>query len=98
MQIHNLGINNQLAQGTTLPKGSAETGDDFAHTLMDVLKEVNNSQNNSADMQKAYMTGQPVEYHDLMIAMEKANTSLQLTMQVRNKLLDAYQEISKLQI
>ena len=98
MQIHNLGIKNQLDQATKAAGGSAATGDDFAHTLMDVLKEVNNSQNNSADMQKAYMTGQPVEYHDLMIAMEKANTSLQLTMQVRNKLLDAYQEISRLQI
>jgi len=99
MQIHNLGINNQLQQTAKSAVGdSAGNGDDFAKQLMDVLKEVNNSQNNSADMQKSYMAGQQVEYHDLMIAMEKASTSLQLTMQVRNKLLEGYQEISKLQI
>jgi flagellar hook-basal body complex protein FliE len=40
----------------------------------------------------------PVEVHDLMIAMEKASTSMQLTMSVRNKTLEAYQEISRMQI
>jgi flagellar hook-basal body complex protein FliE len=73
-------------------------GDDFANTLMDVLKEVNETQQQSAGMQQAFMAGQPVEYHDLMIAMEKASTTLQLTMQVRNQLLSAYQEIDKLSI
>jgi len=77
---------------------SGGKGDDFAKQLMDVLKEVNSSQNNAAETQKAFMTGQPVEYHDLMIAMEKASTTLQLTMQVRNKLLEGYQEISRMQI
>jgi flagellar hook-basal body complex protein FliE len=97
MRIHDLGIKN--AQLLNPGKSAAEgKGDDFAQTLMDVLKEVNNSQTNAADMQKSFMAGQPVEYHDLMIAMEKASTSLQLTMQVRNKVLEAYQEITRMQI
>lgn len=96
MRIHDLGIHQSLKQ--TAKNAAGGNGDDFAKQLMDVLKEVNNSQQNAADMQKAFMTGQPVEYHDLMIAMEKASTALQLTIQVRNKLLESYQEINRMQV
>ena len=71
---------------------------DFAQKLMDVLKEVNESQIASRDKQNAFMTGQPVEFHDLMITMERASVAMQLTMQVRNKLLEAYQEINRMQV
>ena len=70
----------------------------FAQQLMDVLKEVNESQGAAQAQQNAFMTNQPVDYHDLMIAMERASTSMQLTMQVRNKLLEAYQEITRMQV
>ena len=85
-----------VQQGTKALTGSKD--ENFAQTLMDVMKEVNQSQNTAAETQKAFMTGQPVEYHDLMIAMEKASTSLDLTIQVRNKLLDAYTEITRMQV
>ncbi|HVL40368.1 MAG TPA: flagellar hook-basal body complex protein FliE [Fimbriimonadaceae bacterium] len=84
-----------------LPKpqiGDAGDGEDFAQTLMDVLKEVNASQNQSREKQNAFMTGQPVEIHDLMITMERASTTMALTLQVRNKVLEAYQEINRMPI
>ncbi len=78
---------------------SAGNKGDFAQMLMDVMKEVNDSQSKAAEMQTDLMTGRrPVEVHDVMIAMEKASTSMQLTMAVRNKLLEAYQELSRMQI
>ncbi|HEY3781297.1 MAG TPA: flagellar hook-basal body complex protein FliE [Fimbriimonadaceae bacterium] len=97
MRITDLGIDSQLQQGAKAATPGGK-GDDFANTLMDVLKEVNASQTNSTNMQSAFMAGQPVEYHDLMIAMQKASTTLQLTMQVRNQLLSAYQEIDKMAV
>ena len=67
--------------------------------LMDVMKEVNDSQSKATAIQSDYMTGRrPVEVHDVMIAMEKASTSMQLTLAVRNKLLEAYQELSRMQV
>jgi flagellar hook-basal body complex protein FliE len=67
--------------------------------LMDVLKEINQTQLHAREMQNSFLTGQQdVEYHDVMIAMEKASVALQLTLQVRNKLLEAYQEISRMQL
>lgn len=78
--------------------GDAGNGD-FAQTLMDVLKEVNGSQQSAMQVQNDFMTGrQSVDYHDLMIAMERASTAMNLTMAVRNKVLEAYQEISHMQV
>ena len=77
---------------------SAQQGDDFATTLMDVLREVNSAQNEARAKQEALMTGQSVDIHDVMIAMERASIALNLTIAVRNKLLEAYQEISRTQV
>ncbi len=71
----------------------------FGKQLMDVLKEVNDAQTDATEKQTDMMTGRRnVDYHDLMISMEKANVAMQLTMSVRNKLLDAYQEVSRTQV
>jgi flagellar hook-basal body complex protein FliE len=43
-------------------------------------------------------TGESVDLHEMMIAMEKADISLRLMVQVRNKAIDAYQEIMRMQI
>ena len=78
--------------------GGGKDGD-FAQTLMDVLKEVNDSQLNAKQVGQDFMTGrQSVDYHDLMIAMERASTAMNLTVSVRNKLLEAFQEISRMQV
>jgi flagellar hook-basal body complex protein FliE len=78
---------------------SAGDKGDFAHMLMDVMKEVNDSQSKAAEIQADYMTGRrPVEVQDVMVAMEKASTSMQLTMAVRNKMLEAFQELSRMQV
>ncbi|MFI5385571.1 MAG: flagellar hook-basal body complex protein FliE [Fimbriimonadales bacterium] len=106
MNIASAGIQNsaiqQLADQATTHSAAKRKGHeepDFAQTLMDVLKEVNNSQQNAVQVQNDFMTGrQSVDYHDLMIAMERANTAMNLTLAVRNKVLDAYQEIERLQV
>ncbi len=78
---------------------SAGNKGDFAQMLMDVMKEVNDSQSKAAEIQTDYMTGRrPVEVQDVMLAMEKASTSMQLTMAVRNKMLEAFQELSRMQV
>jgi flagellar hook-basal body complex protein FliE len=84
--------------GGAAPKPAAG-GEDFGQQLVDALKDVNQTQTNAKTMQEDLMTNRkPVEVHDLMIAMEKASTSMQLTMSVRNKVLEAYQEISRMQV
>jgi flagellar hook-basal body complex protein FliE len=85
-----------LANQATKPQAAGDG--DFGKLLMDVIKEVNSSQNKASEMQDAFMTGQNVELHELMISMERAGLAMELTLQVRNKLLEAYQEISRMQV
>ena len=87
-----------LAQQATKNLATENSSDDFGQMLMDVIKEVNATQNESAALKDAFMTGQNVELHELMISMERAGLAMELTLQVRNKLLDAYQEIARMQV
>lgn len=74
-------------------------GEEFGQQLVQAMKDVNQTQLDTKTMQEDFMTNRkPVEVHDLMIQMEKASTSMQLTMAVRNKVLEAYQEISRMQV
>ena len=106
MNIRNIGnVQNSALEklasqsGAGTPGVGGEKEGDFAQTLMDVLKEVNDSQLNAKQVGNDFMTGrQSVDYHDLMIAMERASTAMNLTVSVRNKLLEAYQEISRMQV
>jgi|CXWL01.1.fsa_nt_gi flagellar hook-basal body complex protein FliE len=98
MRIHNLPQPTLEGLDISRPSLRQGQGDDFAKQLMDVMKEVNSAQQNSAEMQTKLVTGQPVEYHDVMIAVEKAGLAMNLTMTVRNKVLEAYQEIMRTQV
>ncbi len=89
----NLKLQEHLSKNET--KGA---GGDFGELLTDALKDVNASQLESREKQSALMAGQPVDVDDLMITMERASIAMQLTMQVRNKVLEAYQEVMRTQI
>ena len=90
--------NLNLIPTATLKPTAGQGEGDFGQMLMDVLKEVNDSQQAAREKGNAFMTGQHVSIDDLMITMEQASTAMQLTMQVRNKVLEAYQEIARMQV
>lgn len=74
-------------------------GEDFGKMLVDALGEVNGAQADAKGLQQDFLTGRrDVDIHDVMIAQEKASTAMQLTMAVRNKALEAFQDLSKLPI
>lgn len=99
MKIQNNALQAMDSFTKGLPQfGQKGGGDDFAGQLMDVLREVNSAQTNAQSKQTQLMTGQPVEFHDVMIAMEKAGIAMNLTMAVRNKALEAFQEVMRTQI
>ncbi|KIL47713.1 flagellar hook-basal body protein FliE [Jeotgalibacillus campisalis] len=70
----------------------------FADMLKDSINEVNEAQLSSDDMTNKLVKGENVELHDVMIASQKASISLSLTMQVRNKAVEAYQEIMRMPV
>lgn len=77
------------------PAGGIES---FGKLLADALGALQQSQSQADLMVSALATDEPVDLHEVMLAVEQANLSTQLALQVRNKLIEAYQEISRMQI
>lgn len=70
----------------------------FVELLKGAIESVNQIQHESGRLEDAVARGENMNIHQAIIAGEKAGLSFQLMMQVRNKLLDAYQEIVRMQI
>ncbi len=73
-------------------------GASFADTLNTAIGQVNSLQKSSDKAAQDLSTGRTDNVADVMIASEKADIALRLMMQVRNKIIDAYQEIMKMQV
>ncbi|MCX7866602.1 MAG: flagellar hook-basal body complex protein FliE [Limisphaera sp.] len=84
--------------GTAPATGPAPTSDAFGQLLQRFVAEVNHHQQVAAETVHALQRGEPVPLHQAVIAMEEASVSFQLMVEVRNKLLEAYQELMRLQI
>ena len=83
---------------SSLPSASPASGSDFSSLLGKMVSEVNAQQNISAQNVNALQSGQNVPLHQAVISMEEASVSFQLMVEVRNKLLESYQEIMRMQI
>jgi flagellar hook-basal body complex protein FliE len=59
---------------------------------------VNQLQQDAADAKSAYAIGEKANLHDTMIAIEQADVSFRMLMQVRNRIVEAYQEILRMQV
>lgn len=75
-----------------------EGGVNFAKGLNQALDNLNKVQNEADDMVTRMIAGQVDDIHQVVLAVEKANLSLQLAVQVRNKVVEAYQEIMHMQV
>lgn len=74
------------------------SSDSFASMLGQMVSDVNAQQQVSAQAVSALQSGQNIPLHQAVIAMEESNVSFQLMVEVRNRLMDAYQEIMRMQI
>lgn len=89
------------APSATDPEKSAATGsvlESFGTILKDQMSHINQLSAEASEAKQTYATGGDIELHNVMIASEKAELSLQLAMQVRNKIISAYQEITHMTV
>lgn len=75
---------------------SSETS--FAGTLREFVGDVNGLQKDSAEQRDKLIKGEPVDIHDVMITAQKAKTSFQLLVELRNKAMDLYREVNRMQV
>jgi flagellar hook-basal body complex protein FliE len=78
--------------------GQQEPSVNFGDMLNNALNSVNDLQQQSADMQQALMNGENVELHDVMIKAEQAGLSMDLLLEIRNRLVNGYSELMRMQM
>lgn len=89
------GINGATA---TNPAQAASIPGGFGNVLDNFVNQVNDKQLQATESVTGLLAGQNVPLHQAMIAMEEASVSFQLMVEVRNKLLEGYQELMRMQV
>lgn len=88
----------QFEQDTGEQNNKIQTGGKFVDTLNEFIQNVNTAQQNEDNLTQKLVKGEPVDIHNVMITAEKAKTTLQLLIELRNKFITMYQEIDRMQI
>lgn len=101
-------INAQIAQAVSGIKAPAapsatpvagEGGSDFMSSLNSALKSVSRNQNTSSELQRQFQLENPnVSLEQTMIAMNQSSLSFQAAVQVRNKLVQAYEQVMNMPV
>jgi flagellar hook-basal body complex protein FliE len=78
--------------------GAAQSSGEFQNILSTAIDSIQGLQNNAADAVQKFISGENEELHTTVLATQKADMAFQLGLQVRNKVVDAYQEIMKMQM
>jgi flagellar hook-basal body complex protein FliE len=85
--------------GMPVGKGKAVQEAGFSHALSQALQSVSASQNSAVEMQRQVQLDNPtVSIEETMVAMQKAQIGFQATLQVRNRLVQAYSDIMNMHV
>lgn len=74
------------------------SGPSFADTLSRVVGDTQRVQQDAEDIIAAFVRGEPVELHQVMAASEEAGIALEMLVEMRNKLTDAYRTVMNIQV
>lgn len=92
------GLMGGLQQSSIIEKQAKPAESSFGDTIKDAISKVNDGQIKADEFANKLAAGETVEIHQAMIAMQQASTALQFTVQVKNKVVEAYQEIMRMQV
>lgn len=81
-----------------VPGALSQSGGTFGNALADAIGRVDQFQQNAQSTIGKFLTGEDEEVHKVALATEQASISLDLFLQVRNKVISAYQEVMRMQM
>jgi len=88
------GITEQIKpKQTDKVQAESESGGNFTDVLTNLINSVNDLQKDSAQIQEAFLSGEPVELHQVMIKAEEAGLAMDLLLEIRNRLVNAYNQL-----
>lgn len=96
--VKNVFSDNSVINNKTQADQKDNNSIDFESLLTNKLGEVNDKQVAADNITNQFVQGDDVDVHKVMLSTEQAKLSLELAVQIRNKLVDAYQEISRTQL
>lgn len=94
--VPDISVFNNISSASSKNVNSSSQTESFYSVLTDKLNEVNDKQIEANDASENFIKGDE-DIHTAMIQGEEAKESMELAVQVRNKVLDAYQELEKMQ-
>jgi len=80
-----------------MEKPSAQQEVSFGKMLGEAVQQVQQTETDANAAVQKYVNGEEIDVHNVMILLEKANLNLRMAMQIRNKVIAAYEEIKRLQ-
>jgi flagellar hook-basal body complex protein FliE len=88
-----------VASGSVVPESGAASAGSFADALKSSIDNISNTQKSAINEAHAFEIGAPnVSLNDVMVDMQKANVGFQFGLQVRNKLVSAYNDIMNISV
>lgn len=103
MPINPINAINSVSQ-LTQPEGVKNVGqvgtafNDFGQVLNNAISTLSQKENTSNQAIASLAAGEDIELHQVMMAMKEAEISFQLALEVRNKIVDAYQEVMRMNV
>jgi flagellar hook-basal body complex protein FliE len=97
-EIRTLPATPEIGKPQEIGAAAPAEGDSFSTMLGRMVSDINAQQISATQTVNALQSGEKVPLHQAVIAMEEANVSFQLMVEVRNRLLESYQEIMRMQI
>ena len=95
------GVNNIATSNNLLKTSNAESikkESSFSDVIKSAIDKVNDMQVDSNNKVKSLIKGGDVSMHDVMVSAQEAQMSMQLMIEVRNKVYEAYQELNRVQL
>lgn len=86
------------AYGAGLAKPTESLDSGFARRLAEMVGDVDTMLDHSSDVQNRLVSGEALDVHDVTIAGQEAGLAFSLMVEIRNKLVEAYQELMRLQV
>ena len=80
-----------------LPAAKVES-ESFGQIFKDLISETNQLQSEAGKIAEKFALGEISDIHEVMIAAEKAGVAFELVLEIRNKLIEAYQEMMRMQV
>ncbi|EGI5044789.1 flagellar hook-basal body complex protein FliE [Campylobacter coli] len=96
--INDLRLNNNIANANKSQISNDRIGDEFAKMLKNEIEDLDKTQKTAEAAMTDIATGQVKDLHQAAIAITKAESSMKFMLEVRNKAISAYKEITRTQI